>query len=509
MTSQTIPISQLKKFGGIRFKNAVIGTFTDGYNFEAFPAQDDGYGVKKMQGNTLLDDALKTLGMENCGVFESLQAGIKYTFVYAVNNTEGKLYEWDGSNFNLKKSGLTKTAKNCNGIDFNDKFFFTNGVEEITVKIGASPETTVISCIDQLSRTHHGLGLWVYDNRIWLISQYGLVSCIDGNETDWHTTGNAGAFYKDYEGAKAVYGFSSGIVISGPNFTEFMTGIGTENYSFATVGNTGAVGHKAICAHDNKIYFFNGEGIYPITYIDTNQRRIAERITTYIDDSFKTIDKTKYADVQLISLADIGENRIWFHARYTDYLNNSVIWILDYFTMEWFKRIQQPINYLSINSNALYSVSVAGELLEENFGSDFNGEILPALAKFAILDFGSMSQLKKRMKQRRCIFSAGSQNDFYLKDLFDGDPSNYTEYHVQEDLGAGLIWSDDAETLGGEFADDAETIGSSYDDLKTNNMEINTPDQQFYSIQMQIECREANQNFDIQRIEFMRVKVKV
>jgi len=508
MTTQIIPVSTLKKFGGIRYNDAVTGTFSYGYNFESFASQDDGYGTRRMLGNQELGhiDSTKTKG-----VFESVQNGVKYTFVYMEEATECVLYLWNGTTFEEKADGFTVTATNCNGIDFKEKFFFTNGVDApVTIEIGATPERVNIDTTDALSRVPRGLGLFIYDNRLFMSSQYGMCSCENGNELVWDSIGDAGAFYKDYFGTvTAVYGFSTGIIAIGDSFCDFMTGSGTTNYSFASIGGASTVSHKSICYHDTKVWFFDGTGIYPIEYNDAGQKRLGNKISLHIEDRFKYIDKTKLADVQLISMADSGLNQLWFHARYTDYPDNSVIWIYDFTIGEWYQRIQQPINYLAVVNGLIYSAGDDGKLIQENIGDDFDGATITASARLATLDFGSGAQFKKIKKDITTIFKAGSQNDFYIRYIFDGDPSNFLEYQISESFGDTFIFADDLETYGGIFADDLETYGNTFDDLKVNNMKITKPSLKFKTIQIELICRDAGQNFEIERLEFQRIKVKV
>lgn len=93
-------------------------------------------GIKTMSGNAVLF-TLPDNDYEIKGVFKSEQDGIVYEFIYAENETQGRLYK-----INLARvpesiiSSLTKTGE-CNGLTMSstayDVFIFTNGEEAYTI----------------------------------------------------------------------------------------------------------------------------------------------------------------------------------------------------------------------------------------------------------------------------------------------------------------------------------------------------------------------------------------
>lgn len=93
-------------------------------------------GIKTMSGNAVLF-TLPDSDYEVLGIFSSEQDGIVYEFIYAENETQGRLYK-----INLARvpesiiSSLTKTGE-CNGLTMSstayDVFIFTNGEEAYTI----------------------------------------------------------------------------------------------------------------------------------------------------------------------------------------------------------------------------------------------------------------------------------------------------------------------------------------------------------------------------------------
>jgi hypothetical protein len=524
MTSTKVPEYTLKKFGGLRNINAGEGFFVEGYNFEIFSTESGGIGFRRMNGNEFLSIYRELGALEyeyyiSYGVFETIQNGLKYTIEYVVGATEAKLVRFLGTytdpcgDYEVLADGFDKDAKNCNGIDFNGKFFFTNGVDAPrTIEIGASPIDVEIDTTDSTARVHYGLGLYVYDNRIWMTSRYGVIGCAFNDETDWASTGDAGAFWKDYTAATAVHGFSNGLVIMGKYFTEYMSGSGALSYSFEPVGNTGAVGHKAICSHDNRVFFFNGEGVYPIIYQDTNQRSIKSRISNNITETLLDIDTDQYADIQLISLAPLGEDKIWFLARHKSYSTYSVILVYDYGFGEWFMRISPvSINYLSINNNYLYSAG--GGLLKDNTGSIFEADSdieypINARALTSFYDYGSPAQIKK-IKERYLLLTPFVEQNFTWKDIFNGDSSDSESFEVTEDYSETLCWSDSSVLFGqGNGVWDTNSWAAN----EVNFLKIERPKKKFRMIQHEIICDDTkkglNQNFSIEMIVNRKIKIK-
>ena len=89
-------------------------------------------------------------------------------------------------------------------------------------------------------------------------------------------------------------------------------------------------------------------------------------------------------------------------------------------------------------------------------------------------------------------------------------PNEFTqESVVDKTFGDVFVLADDDETYGGILADDEETYGSVFDTLVSLLMSIFKPSKKFYLLQLEFTCTSAGQNFEIERIEFQKVKVKV
>ena len=199
-------------FAGIKrvvseFSSSQI-TASDLQNVELFfTGINSGVGIRTMKGNT----SLLTLGSGDekiINIFQSIQGDSTYFFVHTETSTEGRLYTFskESSTLFLKKSGLKLTGKSC-GIDFaqgwSDLFIFSTGKEFLSVQIGAYNEqgeiieVTTFAPKDVDGRDINGLGLSIFDGRLWVFDGTTLwysvkENCFDFSTEDTNITTSAG-----------------------------------------------------------------------------------------------------------------------------------------------------------------------------------------------------------------------------------------------------------------------------------------------------------------------------
>ena len=78
---------------------------------------------------------VKDVGKKVIGQFESVQGGVSYWFIYAIDDTKGYLYSYDTVQDSLNLLNVDLSAsKVCNGITlaqgYYDWFVFTNGIDD-------------------------------------------------------------------------------------------------------------------------------------------------------------------------------------------------------------------------------------------------------------------------------------------------------------------------------------------------------------------------------------------
>ena len=140
-----------RNFGGIRQKNAVFSeemiSAQNIQNVELYyTGINNGVGIRTMNGNASVNNTLAG-SKQIVEIFETVQKGQKYFFVYAeggeVGSEKGTLYNLNLLTLTLStiRDNLTATGK-AQGLDviqgYSDLFFFTNGAEMFTIEMGVS-----------------------------------------------------------------------------------------------------------------------------------------------------------------------------------------------------------------------------------------------------------------------------------------------------------------------------------------------------------------------------------
>ena len=192
-------------FGGIRRKDSAFSdekiTCSDCQNAELFFTElNSGIGVRTASGNIAVsthkvnDEIVSIIPDDEnvVGMFESVLDGETYFFVYTEQNTEvspvGKLYTFDiyakAITQITTNTPLEVTNKAC-AVDFEqgylDMFIFSNGKQVVYIYVNTETHGDItvesasnIHLVDDtdptIARDVSGLGLKVYDNRLWIFN---------------------------------------------------------------------------------------------------------------------------------------------------------------------------------------------------------------------------------------------------------------------------------------------------------------------------------------------------
>ena len=129
----------IQNFRGIRKVNPVVDVVGSGIisavkstNIElTYTENGDNIGIFTAKGNK----AVKDIGKTVIAQFESVQSGVTYWFIYAVDSEQGYIYQYNTLNEELVliKDGLAVNNV-ANGITiaqgYDDWFVFTNGIDD-------------------------------------------------------------------------------------------------------------------------------------------------------------------------------------------------------------------------------------------------------------------------------------------------------------------------------------------------------------------------------------------
>lgn len=516
-------------FGGIRRKDSVFSdekiTCSDCQNVELYYTQlNSGVGIKTAKGNISVTEYTDEEGIiknlvpddeEVIGIFETIQIGNYYLIVYTESSTQGKLYNFDlpAKTLTLLVEGLSVTG-NASATDFAqgwlDMFIFSNGKEikyiygntenGLTLQIEDN-ENIVLK--DQENRDVKGLGLVVYDNRLWIFnnkvlwySQQGECRNFNYADPDVVTSSGYIEFVKDitavypYLGSIAVFHKDSSVLIH----TDSETGFKQEEESPG-----GCAGYNSLVFHGTDLYFYDDtkKGVFSFKQIVNGDKTLGDNIALDIQEELMGISKEDVNKIKALSVVTSDRNEVWFLVPISNEENYSYVLIYDYIRNEWIKRKCQRINAIGIYDSALYS---AGKhIYEEYSGKDFNGEFIESYYKCTVFNLGADNTLKITKFPPRLTIDGSYKSHFWVKYV-----KNYNQ------LKAPKLKEIKGKTLTGILRYDSNLeYDKDYIYLPSSlNLITKIPSATFKALEITFYTTNSNEEFCIKAIEFSRIKVK-
>jgi len=500
-------------FGGIRRVNARFSadqiTCSDCQNVELFNTEmNSGVGIRTSKGNTAVC-SLFDEGEQILGIWESVQNSSTYCFIYTENDgsTSGKFYAYTPltNTLTVKKTGLTKTGK-CSGTDFargvSDLFVFSNGTEMFDIQIGAQPEIIDIDGNDADGNPVKGLGLKVYDNRLWVFHDNKVLYSYQGDDRDFatHDADNALSagvidFTKNltaimpYLDSLAVFFKDSSCLISG-----------TYPYAKTDESPGGCASYNALVFHGTELWFYDDtkKGVFSFKQVVTGDKTLGQNVAIDIQEELLSIDKGALDDIKALSVVLDDRNEIWFLIP-THYKDKSTIMIFDYIHGEWVKRICQPINCFNIVDNVLYS-GTESKLLVEYVGDTFDGEFIENKYICSTANFGVDNALKIfYFPPRATLDMSNYSNNFYVKYIrnYDYTKNKKEKYINGKGLKRTLIYDSGMNYDSGYI----------YPPKKYSSI-VKFPSSTFKTLEIQIYTKQKGEDFAINNFECSKVKIK-
>jgi len=521
-----------RNFGGIREKNAVFSeemiSAQDIQNVELyFTGINNGIGIRTAKGNNSINDELVG-DMRIIEIFESVQKGQKFFFVYAesaqgAESPKGVLYDLNMLTWELSvlKDNLTATGK-AQGLDliqgYSDLFFFTNGAEMFTVEMGITTTNTIVDMTpqDRDGRNVLGLNCAVYANRLFIASENMLWYSVTSNiydfataDSEWTTSAGYIELLKpvtalhNYLDSLAIFYSDSSCLL---NVTDGVFAISEESPG-------GCAGASALVFHDTNLYFYDHtkKSVFSFKQVISGQKTLGENIAVDIQEILQDIDETKLDEIKTRSVFTEGRNEIWWiiptDVTYTvtEVIEGvptevtkqaSNILIYDYLKGEWIKRKSQKINTVNVINSTLYSGAEDGNILQEYTSDTFNGDYIQHYYNCSAWNLGAMNTLKVLVLPPRVSFGMPYSNSFYVKYV-----KNYNTFKkpkiklIKSKIKNFMIW------------------GSGHWDVdywlsKNTNVIGKFPNATFKVIEISIYTTNSKQNFAIRNIEFSKIKVK-
>jgi len=468
---------------------------------------------------------IKNIDKKIIGQFESVQSGVTYWFIYAIDDIRGYLYQYDVSKdeLNLLNVELSKNTV-CNGITisqgFDDWFIFTNGVDDyLGICMSKEiPEDRIkfLHAIDAENRQIRGLGLEVQDGRLVTFCKNRVHWSAQANIFDW-TSSNEDVItspaYQEFDSdVTAIVYYNNSLVVFTDSYSVCFTGNPADANSFSRSGASGGgcPSFKSVIKFDNKLFYYDdkAKNIFAYYLLDIGQTRPTNGLADNVIDFFEKIDGKRINEIEFISYIIGGKSEIWFKF---PTINGNTILIYDYLNSEWIERkAQDDIKAFVVIKNALYSASDT-KILKEYVSSTFDGVFIPSEYKMNVINLNSDSNIKVLKMPLIITLDFNYENDFYMEFIYDDVPEKSQKKHIVKLIKGYLIWSKDYnDEHGGHWAlDENDEKGGIWLSGDRSSVMLNLDAlHHFKRLQITIYTNEQTQEFGIKRLEFKRVRFK-
>ena len=478
-------------------------------------------GIFTVKGNK----SVKEIDKKIIGQFESVQSGVSYWFIYAIDEIRGYLYQYDtaANELNLLDVELSKSDI-CNAITiaqgYDDWFVFTNGVDNM-LAICMSKEVieeriVFINAIDAENREIRGLGLEVQDGRLVTFCKNRVHWSAQSNIFDWTTSDETlltSPAYQEFDrDVTAIAYYNNMLVAFTADYSVSFRGNPADASNFVRSGATGGgcPSFRSVIKFDNKLFYYDhkAKNIFAYYLLDIGQTRPTEGLANNVIHFFEQIDDFRLNEIEILSYIYGNKSEIWFKF---PGVNGNIILIFDYINQEWIERAaQSDIRGLVLIKGSLYSAS-GSKILKEYVGSTFDGTFISSEYKMNVLNLNSDSNVKVPKMPLILTLDFDCENDFFMEFVYDDIPEKSKVKHIVKLLKGYLIWSkDNADENGGSWAlnqDDED--GGIWLSGERNSVMFNLDAiRHFKRLQIKIYTKDHLQEFGIKRIEFKRVRLK-
>lgn len=519
----------IENFRGIRKINPVCDVVSSGVisaisckNVELKNTQDGkNVAIFTAKGNK----CVKNIGKSVIGQFESVQNGVSYWFVYAVDNKRGYLYYFNTLDDELKLIDVELSISNvCNGITiaqgYDDWFVFTNGIDDYLgvclAKELENDRVQFLNAVDCEQRPIRGLGLEVQQSRLVTFCKNRVHWSAQGNIFDWISSNPdvvTGPSYQEFDrDVTAIVFYNDTLVAFTDEYSVAFSGNPSDVLNFVRSGATGGgcASFKSVIKFDNKLFYYDNKAknVFAYYLLDSGQTRPTDGLANNVNEFFEKIDETKLNEIELVSYVLGAKSEIWLKLPTTNY---NMILIYDYINSEWIERqAQDDIRAFALIKGCLYS-AYQTKILKEYIGTTFDGLFVPAEYKMSVINVSSDSNVKVPKMPLVLTLDFDMENDFYMEFIYDDVPEKAKEKHIVKLLKGYLVWSKNLnDEKGGSWAltqDDKD--GGVWLSNSRNSVLFNLDGvYSFKRLQIRIFTKEIPQEFGIKRLEFKRVRFK-
>ena len=257
----------------------------------------------------------------------------------------------------------------------------------------------------------------------------------------------------------------------------------------------GCAGYNSLVFHGTQLYFYDDtkKGVFSFLQVVNGDKTLGENIALDIQDELFTISKDKLDEIKTLSVVTSDRNEVWFLLPSYDE-NYSTIVIYDYIRKTWVKRKSQKITYFTMFSSELYS---AGKKIYKEYQTlEFDGEFIESYYKCAPLNLGVENSIKILAYPPKVTVDLNYNNDFYVE--YKRDYNSLTT-KVRRVI---------SKSLKNVLRYDIAFWDNSYFPHNKLNVIKKLPTAFFKTLQIKFFTKETGQNWQINNIEFGKIKVK-
>ena len=468
---------------------------------------------------------VKDVGKKVIGQFESVQGGVSYWFVYAIDATKGYLYSYDTVQDSLNLLNVDLSASEvCNGITlaqgYYDWFVFTNGIDDyVGVCMDQELEedrVQFLNATDAEGRNIRGLGLEAYDGRLVTFSENRVHWSAQSDIFDWISSNPdvvTGPAYQEFDrDVTAIVYYNDKLIAFTKDYSVSFSGNPGNVSSFNRTGATGGgcPSFRSVIKFDNKLFYYDNvaKNVFAYYLLDSGQTRPTDALANNVLSYFDELDSERLNEIELISYVYGNKSEIWLKLPSAE--SNRIL-IYDYLNGEWTERkAQDDIRAFALIRGGLYSAS-GTKILKEYVSSTFDGVYIPSEYKMNVINLKSDSNIKVPKMPLILTLDYDCENDFYMEFIYDDMPDKSRTKHIVKLIKGYLIWSkSENDEEGGRWAlDENDENGGIWVSSDKNTVMFNLDGVlHFKQLQIRIYTLESPEEFAIKRLELKRVRIK-
>ena len=461
-------------------------------------------GITKQKGNTLF---LTLPVEEQITSMHEMESENVYKLV--ITTISGKIYIYSPENNDLTLLNKIISGKNVKYAPFlrgilvateSDVMFYINNnanydIEDCPIE-DSNHQNIYPECIE------------IYKGRVWCSKGATIYYSALGTYNDFTTEDDAGyinEFHTETSDITGMKKYKDYLAIYKKDRVYLLSGTSQDDFAITLFADKGTVSPFSIINVDNKQYFLSN-GIYALEQVgELNQIRLGSEISTNIKPEFDKFNKSNLGKTLALHYQD--KHQVWYFFPYQDNIYFKTIWINDYVSKVWYKRVvPQNITCACIYKSQILTADNIGNIYIEDYGTSFNGTEISFMWKSPFLALANVHH-------RKII------DEFYF--VLDDDCDNKFRFSVYKDYDGN--YSDDSEEIYSTnleqliWAEDNSDIVSptSAWSLDENNIPVWTISADTiekaeicgscYSVQLCIEGTELNDNCAVIGLQFREV----